>query len=381
MKLMFFTGARSEWGYIRPILELCKKKKIAYQLVVSNTHLLESFGNSKNEILNDGFKIHDEIYMTLDGYNEVTMSKSMAVFGMSFSDVLHKSRPDWLILAGDRGETFMASVMAAYMNIPIAHIQAGELSGNIDGQARHAIGKFTHLHFAANKDSEKRLIKLGEERFRVHNVGAPQLDDMFNLKHLNLSKKKLLEKNFTIFNDNYALCIFHPVVEEFDSIKKNFKIFHKSLKKSVKKRVWISPNSDAGSSIIKEEFDKMRDVSDIYFENLPRFEYLNLLKNCEFIIGNSSSGIIESATFNKACINIGRRQNKRLCINNVIHVKKITERNILNAIEKVKTKNFINNLKKVKNPYGDGKASEKIINILLNNKTKYNNLLKKTLTF
>ena len=378
---MFFTGARSEWGYIRPILELCKKKKIAYQLVVSNTHLLESFGNSKNEILNDGFKIHDEIYMTLDGYNEVTMSKSMAVFGMSFSDVLHKSRPDWLILAGDRGETFMASVMAAYMNIPIAHIQAGELSGNIDGQARHAIGKFTHLHFAANKDSEKRLIKLGEERFRVHNVGAPQLDDMFNLKHLNLSKKKLLEKNFTIFNDNYALCIFHPVVEEFDSIKKNFKIFHKSLKKSVKKRVWISPNSDAGSSIIKEEFDKMRDVSDIYFENLPRFEYLNLLKNCEFIIGNSSSGIIESATFNKACINIGRRQNKRLCINNVIHVKKITERNILNAIEKVKTKNFINNLKKVKNPYGDGKASEKIINILLNNKTKYNNLLKKTLTF
>ena len=378
---MFFTGARSEWGYIRPILELCKKKKIAYQLVVSNTHLLESFGNSKNEILNDGFKIHDEIYMTLDGYNEVTMSKSMAVFGMSFSDVLHKSRPDWLILAGDRGETFMASVMAAYMNIPIAHIQAGELSGNIDGQARHAIGKFTHLHFAANKDSEKRLVKLGEERFRVHNVGAPQLDDMFNLKHLNLSKKKLLEKNFTIFNDNYALCIFHPVVEEFDSIKKNFKIFHKSLKKSVKKRVWISPNSDAGSSIIKEEFDKMRDVSDIYFENLPRFEYLNLLKNCEFIIGNSSSGIIESATFNKACINIGRRQNKRLCINNVIHVKKITERNILNAIEKVKTKNFINNLKKVKNPYGDGKASEKIINILLNNKTKYNNLLKKTLTF
>lgn len=378
---MFFTGARSEWGYIRPILELCKKKKIAYQLVVSNTHLLDSFGNSKNEILNDGFKIHDEIYMTLDGYNEVTMSKSMAVFGMSFSDVLHKSKPDWLILAGDRGETFMASVMAAYMNIPIAHIQAGELSGNIDGQARHAIGKFSHLHFAANKDAEKRLIKLGEEKFRVHNVGAPQLDDMFNLKYLNLSKKKLLEKHFTIFKDKYILCVFHPVVEEFDSIKKNFKIFHETLKKNVKKRVWISPNSDAGSSIIKEEFDKIRDVSDIYFENLPRFEYLNLLKNCEFIIGNSSSGIIESATFNKACINIGRRQNKRLCTSNVIHVKQITEKNILNAIKKVGTKNFINNLKKVKNPYGDGKASLKIINILLNNKTKYNSLLKKMLTF
>ena len=122
-------------------------------------------------------------------------------------------------------------------------------------------------------------------------------------------------------------------------------------------------------------------MSDTYFENLPRFEYLNLLKNCEFIIGNSSSGIIESATFNKACINIGRRQNKRLCASNVVHVKQITEKNILNAIKKVKTKSFISNLKKVKNPYGDGKASKKIINILLNNKTRYNNLLKKTLTF
>jgi GDP/UDP-N,N'-diacetylbacillosamine 2-epimerase (hydrolysing) len=381
MKLMFFTGARSEWGYIRPILELCKKKKIRYQLVVSNTHLLESFGNSKNEILNDGFKIHDEIYMTLDGYNEVTMSKSMALFGISFSDVLHKSKPDWLVLAGDRGETFMAGVMAAYMNIPIAHIQAGELSGNIDGQARHAIGKFTHLHFAANKDSEKRLIKLGEEKFRIHNVGAPQLDDMLHSKYLSLSKKKLLEKNFSIFNSEYALCIFHPVIEEYDSIKKNFNLFHEALKKSVKKRIWISPNSDAGSSIIKEEFDKIRDVSDIYFENLPRFEYLNLLKNCEFIIGNSSSGIIESATFKKACINVGRRQNKRLCSNNVVHVKQITEVNILNAIKKVKTKTFIKNLKKVKNPYGDGNASKKIIDILLNKKIKPNKLLKKTLTF
>jgi len=378
---MFFTGSRSEWGYIRPILELCKKKKINYQLVVSNTHLLDSFGNSKTEILNDGFKIHDEIYMTLDGYNNVTMAKSLSIFGMSFSDILHKSKPNWLVLAGDRGETFMAGVTAAYMNIPFAHIQAGELSGNIDGQARHAIGKFAHLHFAANVDAENRLIKLGEEIFRIYNVGAPQLDDIFNKKKLEEAKKNLIKKNSSIFNQEFALCVFHPVVEEYDTIKKSISTFHKTMKKNVKKRVWISPNSDSGSSIIKDEFDKLRDTNDIYFENLPRFEYLNLLKNCDFIIGNSSSGILESASFKKPCINLGRRQNKRLCSKNVIHVNNIETKKILKALKKIKSKNFIKKLKTIKNLYGDGRSSEKILKILLNSKLDNKKLLKKSLTY
>lgn len=381
MKLLFFTGSRSEWGYIRPLLELCKKQNIKYQLVISNTHVLDAFGNSKNDLLNDGFKIHDEIYMTLDGYNDVTMAKSLSIFGLSFSDILHKSKPDWVVLAGDRGETFMASVIAAYMNLPIAHIQAGELSGNIDGQARHAMGKFAHLHFASNKDAERRLIKLGEEKFRIFNVGAPQLDDMYDSKKLEISKKKLMDRNDKIFKEKYALCVYHPVIEEFNRTKKDYQIFHNFLKKYVSKRIWISPNSDTGSSIVKDQFDKLRDTNDIIFENLPRFEYLNILKNCEFIIGNSSSGIIESATFKKPCINIGRRQNKRFCGTNVIHVKMINEKKMLKALKIIRTEVFKKKLKKVKNPYGLGQSSKIILKILKRKDLINDKLLKKSLTY
>ena len=380
MKLLFFTGARSEWGYSRPILELCKKKKIKFNLSVSNTHLLNNFGYSKSDIIKDGFKIDDEIFMTLDGYNDVTMAKSLAIFGQSFSDLLNRVRPDWVVLAGDRGETFMASVVSAYMNIPIAHIQAGELSGNIDGQARHAIGKFAHLHFASNIDAAKRLEKLGEQKFRIQNLGAPQLDDMQNTQKILIAQKKLEKKFVEISRINYALCIFHPVVEEYQRTKKNYSILHNFLKKHVKFRIWISPNSDSGSNIIKDSFNKLRDSNDLLIDNLPRFEYISLLKNCDFIIGNSSSGIIESASFKKPCINIGRRQKNRFSVRNVVNVEVINYRNLLKSFKIIKNKKFLSTLKTVKNPYGDGNSAKKILNKILS--TKINaKLINKMLTY
>lgn len=380
MKLLFFTGSRSEWGYIRPLLEICKKRKIKFNLCISNTHLLNNFGYSKTEIISDGFKIDDEIYMTLDGYNNVTMAKSLAVFGQSFSDVLNRVKPNWIVLAGDRGETFMASVISAYMNMPIAHIQAGELSGNIDGQARHAIGKFAHLHFASNIDATLRLKKLGEQEFRIHNFGAPQLDDMRNEKKI-LEAQKILDKNYiNISKKKYALCIFHPVVEEYDNTKKYYSVLHKFLKKKVDFRIWISPNSDSGSSIIRDTFNEMRDTNDLLIDNLPRFEYLSLLKNCEFIIGNSSSGIIESPSFKKPCINIGRRQKNRYTAANVIQVETINSENLEKSLKKIRDKKFLLGLKKLKNPYGNGKSSNLILEKIL--KTKIDSkLINKKITY
>ena len=380
MKLLFFTGARSEWGYIRPILELCKKRKIKFNLCVSNTHLLNNFGYSKSEIIRDGFKIDDEIFMTLDGYNKVTMAKSLAIFGQSFSDLLNRTKPDWLVLAGDRGETFMASIISAYMNVPIAHIQAGELSGNIDGQARHALGKFAHLHFASNIDAALRLKKLGEESFRINNFGAPQLDDMKNKKKILEAQNKLENDFVKITKKKYALCIFHPVVEEYDNIKRHYSILHKFLKKNVNFRIWISPNSDSGSSLIKDSFNEIRDTNDLLIDNLPRFEYLSLLKNCEFIIGNSSSGIIESPSFKKPCINIGRRQKNRYSAANVIQVEKINNSNLKKALNKIKNNKYLLGLKNLKNPYGNGKSSNLILEKIL--KTKIDSkLISKTITY
>ena len=366
MKILFLTGSRSDWGYIKPIIQICKQKKINYKLCATNMLLLDTYGYALNEIKKDGFKVHEEIYMSLDGFNEYTTVKSMGVFMISFVDVLKNYKPDWVVLAGDRYETMAAALACAYTNTPIAHIQAGELSGNIDGQARHAIGKFAHLHLASNTDAKNRLLKLGEEPFRVKIVGAPQLDDIEKFK----KKKPNFHKIRTLYNlpkkKNYYVVVFHSVTEDIKNLKKHFKILFKSLEKSKYKKIWILPNNDPGSSLIKDLLMISRNDSNLIYENFPREHYLEIMMNSKSIIGNSSSGIIESASFKLPAINIGRRQNNRLKGNNVINVPKVSEKEILKAIKMIDSKNFLKKISKIKNLYGDGKSSERIVSILKN---------------
>ena len=214
MKLMFITGSRGEWGYISPILRLIKKSKdMEYRLVVTNMHLLSTYGNSYKEIEKEGFNIHYKVNMSLDGYTHYTHAKSLGLFLLAMPDIIETEKPDWIILAGDRGEQLMAAVAASYTYTPVAHIQAGELSGNIDGMARHAIGKLIHLHFAANEDARQRLIKLGEQVFRCHNVGAPQLDDMVRGDYGDLSE---IERELSLdLSRGFILAVLHPVTEEY----------------------------------------------------------------------------------------------------------------------------------------------------------------------
>ena len=362
MRILFFTGSRSEWGYIKPIIKLCKEQDIKYNICATNTHVLDSYGLSINEIKKDGFKVSDEIYMTLDGYNTYSSTKSLGIVMMSFLDVVQRIKPDWILLAGDRGETLIASIVAAYTNTPLAHIQAGELSGNIDGQARHAIGKFAHIHFASNRDAANRLKKLGEENFRIKTVGAPQLDDIHkNLKEFN-DIKKLLKGYGLDKIKNYSLIIFHPVVEEYSETKKIFKNFIKCMKNTnYEKRFWISPNSDAGAHFIKDIFLNERDNDDILFDNLPRYQFLTLMKNASAIIGNSSAGIIESPSFKIPAINIGRRQKNRLKAKNVINIEKYSENKLMSALKKINSKNFKKKIQNITNPYGTGDSSKKIL--------------------
>lgn len=378
MKLLFFTGSRGEWGYLRPILEICKKNKINFKLCVTNMHLLDSYGLSIREIEKDGFKVDEKLYMALDGYNSYTMTKSMGVLMTSFVDTIDRIRPDWIILAGDRGETLIAAIVSAYTNVPIAHIQAGELSGVIDGQARHAIGKFSNLHFASNSDAAKRLIRLGEEKFRVKSVGAPQLDDLY--KNINQYKKTSIIKNkynVDIKKEDYILVIYHPPQLKIESMKKDFKIIFSFLKTMKEKKIWISPNNDAGSTIIKSEFERCRGADDYFFDNLPRNEYLVLLKNSKCILGNSSSGIIESSTFKVPCINLGFRQHGRLKPKNVIDVLKIEQSKLKNAYNLSQSKKFKKVIKNIINPYGDGNSSQKIINLLKRTKIDKKLMFKK----
>ena len=381
IKILFLTGSRSDWGYVKPLINECKRRKnIKFELCITNMHMLNTFGSPMDEILKEGFKIDEKIYMALDGYNETTMSKSIGVFVQSFSDTLSRIKPDWLVLCGDRAETLGAAVTAAYSNVLIAHIQAGEVSGNIDGQARHAITKFSHLHLASNDDAVRRLTKMGEEKFRIKKVGAPQIDDILSLKRKK-DKYMLISKKYNLpEKKKYLTIVYHPVTEEFEKAEKNIKLFINILQKYKYPKVWIMPNNDAGSQIFKNNILKSRTNLDLVFDNMPREDYLYLIKNCLCMIGNSSSGIIESASFKIPVIDIGRRQNNRIRAGNVVNIKQMNSKQFNKALNKVIKKEFRNKIKNLKNPYSFGYSSKLIIdNIIKANSNK--KILLKEMTY
>jgi GDP/UDP-N,N'-diacetylbacillosamine 2-epimerase (hydrolysing) len=379
MKLLFITGSRGEWGYIRPILRLCQKRKdIDFSLCVTNMHLLPSFGLSVKEIESDGFKVDHKIYMSLDGYNHFTMVKSLGVFLCSLTDIIASEKPDWIVLAGDRGEQLMGAVVGGFCYIPLAHIQAGELSGNIDGMTRHAIGKYVHLHFASNQDAADRLIKLGEESFRVHCVGAPQIDEMVQGY---FSEFSLLKEKYNLDIDgDYILMTQHPVTEEFENAEQQIQVTMNALRDFNLPKIAILPNNDAGSLAIREGIEKNR-FGDFYsFSNLPREDYLGFMRFATCMIGNSSSGLLEAPTFKIPYVNLGRRQDKRVRGKNVIDVP-FKRGEIAKALRTAMSDDFRSMLEKeCENPYGDGHTSEKIVDILHNTPVT-NQLLVKNLTY
>ena len=366
-KIMFITGSRGEWGYIRPILNLMKQRDdVTAVLVVTNMHLLPAYGNSYKEIENDGFHIDYKVHMSLDGYNHYTQAKSLGVFLMSLPDIIESEKPDWILLAGDRGEQLMGAIAGSYTYTPVAHIQAGELSGNIDGMTRHAIGKLVHMHFAANQDAADRLIKLGEEEFRVFNTGAPQVDEMVSAQFSELAD--IEEKLSVDLSKGYLLAVMHPVTEEAHKAGQQAEIYIKALNRIALPKVVILPNNDAGSNNVKQAIQNNRSGDYYLYANLKREDYLGLLKNCKCIVGNSSSGLLEAPTFQVAAVNIGRRQQQRFRGINVIDVE-FQENAIVEAIHKAVSPEFQEYLQKnCVNPYGDGHSSERILDLLLNTK-------------
>lgn len=366
-KIMILTGSRGEWGYIRPIMKLAEKRDdVKIVLVVTNMHLLSSYGNSYKEIENDGFKIDYKINMSLDGYNHVTQAKSLGICLMGLPDIIDVEKPDWILLAGDRGEQLMGAIAASYTYTPVAHIQAGEVSGNIDGMTRHAIGKLVHMHFAANEDAALRLEKLGEEKFRIFNVGAPQVDEMVQAKYTELDE---LEQKFNIeLRNGFVLAVMHPVTEEAHKAGEQAKLFVTSLNKISYPKIVILPNNDAGSTLVKDAIMEEKSGRYYLYSNLKREDYLGFLKNAICIVGNSSSGLLEAPTFKIPAVNIGRRQNLRYRGINVIDCE-FDEKEIDNAVKRAMSKEFKEYLNdRCENPYGDGHSSERILDLLINTK-------------
>lgn len=362
-KVAFLTGSRGEWGYIRPIIKLIENDpEMDYQILATHMQLLPEFGMAVNEIQKDGFKVDEKLYMTLDGYTNQTMTKSLGLLLIELTTALTRLKPDLLLLAGDRGEQLMGAIAGGHLGIPCAHIQAGELSGNIDGIVRHSITKLVHLHFAANEEFAERVRKMGEQPFRVHNVGAPQLDELLNG---DFTLKKELDDRFNFKNDEpVLLAVQHPVTEEEDMAAVHINETIEALKETGNKTIMIYPNADGGSSEVRKALQKLKGTNIQLFRNLPRRDYLGLMKRASLIVGNSSSGILEAPTFGLACVNIGRRQTGRPQADNVLNVKNYNKSDILKGIREALTEKFQKRAAASENPYGDGRSSEKIYHIL-----------------
>ncbi len=376
--IAFITGSRGEWGYIRPILQIIDNDpSLDYQIIVTNMHLLPQFGNSANEIEQDGFKIAEKLYMTFDGYTSITMTKSLASLMLELPTVLQRLKPDILLLAGDRGEQLVGAIAGLHMGIPVAHIQAGELSGNVDGVVRHAITKLVHIHFAANQEFADRVRRLGEQEFRIFTAGAPLVDELVN--GFFTSEDEIRRKYRIETHEHIILAVQHPVTEEESEAGDQIGLTIASLLEVGWPVIFIYPNADAGSDAIRSKLAKLKRPNIRLFRNLPRQDYLGLMRIASVMVGNSSSGIMEAPSFGTPVVNIGRRQKDRPQAGNVINVN-YSKNEIVSAIHQAVTPEFREIALASSNPYGDGKSSQRIVDVLktieINEK-----LLRKEMTF
>lgn len=365
-KILVVTGTRAEYGLLYwTMKEIQKDKDLQLQLIVTGSHLSEEYGYTVEQIKKDGFKIDEEIDMLIDSNKKSAIVKSMGLEMIQMAQAFDRLKPDILLILGDRYETFVAATCAMMMNVAIAHMNGGESTeGAIDEQIRHAITKMAHIHFAGAEYYRERIIKMGEEPWRVHNVGQAGID---NIKRLRLLTKTELEYELGIKLDKKVFLItYHPVTLGVQDIENQMENLLKAISEFDAKYIFTYPNADYGNKIIIDKINEFRQNHDnVYvFYSLGQVKYLSLMKYTDVMIGNSSSGIIESPSFKLPVVNIGDRQKGRLRNKNIIDVGN-NEIEIIEGINKaLYNKQFINSLNDLENVYGDGTTSEKVVKIL-----------------
>jgi GDP/UDP-N,N'-diacetylbacillosamine 2-epimerase (hydrolysing) len=358
--------ARSDAGIYLPILKAIKKSsQLDFKLIVAAMHLSNEFGLTYKYFEEQGFKIDEKIEMTMSSDTPEGLAKSIGLGMISFGQLFGRSKPDMLMLLGDRFEMLAAASAAMPFAIPIIHLHGGEATeGLIDESIRHSITKMSHLHFVSTKEYYNRVIQLGEEPWRVNLSGAPSLDSLNEIKIW--SKQKVEEKINLSLKSPTILATLHPVTLQYEDTAAHVDCFFKALENLKIQVVFTYPNSDTAGRII---IDKIKEFVEKYnwatsVTNFGQAGYFSMLKYAKVMVGNSSSGIIESASFQIPVVNIGDRQRGRVKSFNVIDVE-YNKNKIIKAINKALTPDFNNTLKGMKNPYGDGNASKKIINSII----------------
>lgn len=363
-KIAVVTSSRADYGHLYwPLRDLADNNDVDLKIIAMGSHLSPEFGNTVQEIEKDGFRIDARIECLLSSDSDIGMAKTIGNATLSLADLFGHMRPDLLLLIADRYETLAPASVALALRIPIAHIEGGEISeGAIDDAVRNALTKMSHLHFTSTYVARQRVIDMGEEEWRVVRAGAPSLD---HLRRAPLLDREQIQTLLGLDLDRRTVLVaYHPVTISRDTLEEADVLFA-TLGSTDDQILFCYPNADAGSRLLIERtknFIQTRNAGRV-FTNLDARTYWSLLRNVDMLIGNSSSGIMETASFALPTVNVGIRQKGRERARNVVDALPTVE-SILDAIRTANTAEFRETLRGMENPYGDGHASERIVRVL-----------------
>ena len=351
-RVLFLTGTRADYGKIKPLI-CALQQDPAYEVFVfvCGMHLSEKFGSTYQEVLMDGYQnVYVAFGLTPSQNSCVNLGNTIC----TLSSYVENVHPDMIVVHGDRMDALAGAVVGALNNVLVAHIEGGELSGTIDESTRHAISKFAHVHFVCNEDAKNRLIQMGEESGRIFVIGSPDIDMMMRN---DLPALEDVKQHYGIPFDRYAIFMYHPVTTEYPVIREKIRVVVDAVKESGRNFVVVYPNNDLGSDVILAEYGRL--ANDPHFKVFPslRFErFLTLLKNADFIIGNSSAGVREAGIYGVPAIDIGTRQSGRYAPSsqNILHLEE-EKAEILAGMER------IDDYRHVTFIYGNGNSTQKFI--------------------
>jgi UDP-N-acetylglucosamine 2-epimerase (hydrolysing) len=357
-KILFLTGTRADFGKLKSLMTITQNDPLfEVHIFATGMHLHNKYGYTVNEIEKSGFKnIYKYINFTSEESMDLTLSKTIE----GLSSYIKEERPDLIVVHGDRPEALAGAIVGAFNNILVAHVEGGEVSGTIDELIRHAVSKLSHTHFVANELAKNRLVQMGEIRENVFIIGSPDLDIMFSPLLPGITSVK---DYYEIKFEKYGIVMFHSVTTELNKMKECIHTFVDALLEDKLNYVVIYPNNDMGSQYIIDEYDRLKNNSRFRIFPSLRFEYfLVLLKNCSFILGNSSAGIREAPYYGIPCINIGTRQKNRSNNSNIINCD-CTITDILNSIQLAKADNRY----QTHRSFGNGNSNKRFLEILKTN--------------
>lgn len=363
-RILATLESRATYGYSKNVLVAMREFPGLEPLtLVTGMHLIEEMGNSIDLIREDGFPISAQVSLAAADESKGAWARALGLGIAGFAGAFEKLKPDIVLLSGDRIETLGCCLAASYMNIPSAHIQAGDKSGHIDDISRMALAKLSHIHFASCEDSAERVRRLGEQEFRIFNVGAPQLDDM-DQAETGAESLTIGEDTFKLGRP-YILLLQHPVMVESEDADAQMTASLKACLGTGLPVIWIYPNADPGYWRILHVIDEWKNHGGVdVLSNVERLDYLTLLANARVLVGNSSSGILEAPTYRTPVVNVGNRQRGRPRASNIIN-SGYAEDDIAGAIGRaLDDGEFQAACARAENPYGDGKSGWRICEIL-----------------